>query len=162
MKYITFENGDKSSLFAHEHVTCEMREDGVILILSREPTKSVSARWDRIGAWGAPIGDIPGWVAITENSRATRLAAAGFALMGYSILGVEPKEGEWGHVNILHSDGVTTNPDSIRGNVRKRTNTLGSKGKGEHGAGRFGARVGGVDVKAMREAIAARRFDRMC
>ena len=145
-RYYTFSHETKTSVASHEHVTLAFQVNGDIEALSRDSVKSVSPRWDHVGDW-----DANGFVLFFENSEATRMAATKLHRLGKRVQmrgKFDPTSGEFRLIECLKSDGITTNPESLKGRIRNRN----VDHKRASVQKRFG-KVGTVDVAAMRRNV---------
>ena len=152
-RFYTFEHEAKVSDTSHEHATIRF-EDGIVSILSRETTRSVRRKWDAIGTYGR-LETGHNYVSLSEDSKATRMVGTQLGRINYVIFGLALIAGEFGAIRIMESDGNTTNPDSIRGEIRDRSRDV----KRERVQAKFGA-IGTVDASAMRAEILARQAAR--
>lgn len=158
MKQFTFNLRNKSSPQAHEHITLRFH-NGAVEALSRDDIKSVCPTWEHVGEY------VDGAVFFRPSKVPVKLleiAATGLFMRGWRVRGAmcrPPVEGRGYDVEIIPS-GAITNPDSLKGNIRHRSASLGSVGKGERGAATFGARYK-TDPQAMRDAIRERELARL-
>ncbi len=151
--FITFEHETKTSETSHEHVTLAFHSDGTIAALTREATRSVGRKWDMVGSYLDRV------FTFTENSKAIRMAATQLTRKGgyvrFESGSFDPTSGEFRLIRSLKSDGRTTNPESLMGRIRDRSQDK----KRASVQLRFGS-IGTVDTTAMRAAIVARRAAR--
>lgn len=147
MNQFTFWNTNEPS----EHITLKFSPTGFILHLSRDKTRSTRPVWNVIGSHFDKFGTtritfrktVPHlWVA------ATRLADNGAKVSGSFIRDCETITSQ--------KTNRCTDPETLMGRERKRSLNLGQTSKGENGAAKYGKRFT-VDVRAMREAILARK-----
>lgn len=160
MRHFTFNHIDKVSDTSHEHCTLRFA-NGTIWILTRESSRSVAAQWDEIGTYSERFN----CVRFTEDSMATLLAATQMYRKGYKVVGFNRKRltESFGEIETLNSDGIVTNPESIKGRIRDRSlNRPNSVAKGERGASRFRAngRQGATDLVNMRRAVIEAQLNR--
>ena len=131
----TFENDMKTSRYAHEHVTLSF-QNGIISVLGRDKVRSVSSVWSQVGTYGR-LG-----VEFTTRCAAFDLVATHLKRIGFMVWFDSGKfansvpvyatiDDSWGTVNVLRCVGRITNPDSLRGNVRRRSCELGRPPKSE-------------------------------
>ena len=161
MERFTFARAEqeKASPESAEHITVEERTlpNGQTFLyrLSREFSKGVAREW-------LPCARIlPSGVFFWESgddrvARNISLVATAIWRRGTSVYGATLRP-EWG-IDVLRCRGNLTHPDSLRGDVRARSLDLGAISPAETGAARFGPRFK-VDVRKMREAIIASRYD---
>lgn len=154
----TFVHETKASKLAHEHVTLQTTKRlglGHLHILSREPTRSVGRKWDRVGSCHKINGKLH--CRFTENSEATRMIATKMWRMGATVRftsgSFSPHAIEFLRINVLESDGIVTNPESIQGRIRDR-NPGSPTDKRCKVQKRFGG-IGKADTTQMRAMVAA-------
>jgi hypothetical protein len=141
--FVTFEKWTKVSLQSHDHLTVHFA-NGTLLIRSVDSTRSVKTVWDAIGWYH--VSSQGRTIRLTEDSEATRLFATQMEHEGFTIHGLDRNWDRYkGKINMLKSDGIVTNPESIQGRIRSRSK------HGKRGAG-FGMRAT-TDVNAMRDAV---------
>lgn len=120
--FYTFEHEDKASEQAHEHVTIAFREDGRLEALSLRVHEGarLTRNWDEVGTYTTlPTGHK--LVDFTTGCNATDMVATALHRMGYVVTGVaRVDDTQWGRINVLQSDGIRTDPNTLRGEGRNK------------------------------------------
>jgi hypothetical protein len=151
------------SLQSHEHATMHYAPNGDMLILSREESRSCARKWDMVGTWEANRATgfrAPNVAHFHEDSFATRMVATSLVRSGTRVTGIRFQKDEYtGAINVQESDGITTNPSSIRGNIRDRE-PGNARDKRRNVQNLYGSMTQATDVAAMHAIVERNRIAR--